>query len=455
MHPPGQTPLWPGKHAGDRYAVCTCSGRVLQGADDMTSTAATGAPPRLNQASRPGRTHYVILGMSWAGWLFDFYDLMLYSFLLVPIARHFGFTRTESSLVLGVSLGCTALGGVFFGRLADHAGRKAVLQWTILCYSAGVFLSGLAVDLPTLLAARILTAVGVGGEWATGQTIVSETFPAKDRGHYGALMQTGAPLGVGLAAIMGSFFAPRFGWRLTFMVSALPALLVTVIRKHMPESDVWEAQRHGPTRRGGRSAGGFTLLLRPPWRRLTGLALLLAALNMSAYWFTYSWLPGYLVTERHLSIVDSGLWILTIVAGELLGYGSFGWFADRLGRKPVFTAFTVVMASALLAITLFWPLIAGQPAFILLFMLLVGIGTGTWSMFGPFLSEIFPTAVRNTAVGSVFNIARGVQFFTPLIITAVARWADLSAGIALAAAFSLGAGVVVWTLPETRGREID
>ncbi len=405
---------------------------------------------RLNQAARIGRDHYAILGLTWAGWLFDFYDLILYSFLLVPIAHDFQFSREESSLVLGVSLGFTALGGVIFGRLADHYGRKAVLQWTILSYSAGVFLSGLATGLPTLLLARIITAVGVGGEWATGQTIVAETFPAERRGHYGALMQTGAPLGVGLAAIMGSFFAPVFGWRVTFMVSALPALLVTLIRKYMPESDVWEASRGAPVH----GPGAFASLLRPPLRSLAGRCLLLAALNMSAYWFTYSWLPAYLVTERHLGIASSGLWILTIVAGELVGYGTYGWFADRFGRKPVFTVFTVIMAAGLLMITLFWPAIEGQPGVILLFMLLVGIGTGSWSTFGPLFSELFPTAVRNTAVGSIFNVARGVQFFTPLIITAVARYADLSAGISLAALFSVGAGLAVWTLPETRGREI-
>jgi MFS family permease len=409
----------------------------------------------LNQVERPGPQHYVILALSWAGWLFDFYDLILYSFLLGAIARDLHFSRAESSLVLGVSLGFTAMGGIIFGRLADRFGRKTVLQWTILCYSAGAFLSGLAVSLPTLLLARIITAVGVGGEWATGQTVISETFPAKQRGHYGALMQTGAPLGVGLAAIMGSFFAPVFGWRVTFMVSALPALLVTAIRRYMPESDIWEAQRDKQLDSAApRDEGGFSLLLRPPWRRLTGICLLLTALNMSAYWFTYSWLPTYLQEQRHLSIANSGLWILTIVAGELVGYGAFGWFADRFGRKPVFTVFTLIMATGLLMITVFWSAIAGAPGLVLAFMLLVGIGTGSWSTFGPLFSELFPTAIRNTAVGTIFNLARGVQFFTPLIITTVARWADLSAGIALAAAFSVGAGMVVWALPETRGQEI-
>jgi len=76
------------------------------------------------------------------------------------------------------------------------------------------------------------------------------------------------------------------------------------------------------------------------------------------------------------------------------------------------------------------------------------------AMFGPFSSELFPTSLRNTAVGAVFNAARGVQFFTPLIISGVARWAGLAGGISLAAAFSIGAGIVVWTLPETRGREL-
>ncbi|MFQ5666962.1 MAG: MFS transporter [Candidatus Binatia bacterium] len=412
---------------------------------------------RLNQATQLRPPHYVILGLSWAGWLFDFYDLILYSFLLVPIAQEFHLSREASSLVLGTSLGFTALGGVLFGRLADGVGRKSVLQWTIVMYSTGVFLSGLALGLWTLLLARVITAVGVGGEWATGQTIVSETFPAKQRGHYGALLQTGAPVGVGLAAIMGSFFAPAFGWRLTFMISALPALLVTLIRKYMPESDVWEvnrAARDRSARLPASGAHGFRPLLRPPLRRLASLAWLLTALNMSAYWFTYSWLPGYLTTERGLTIVSSGLWILTIVAGELIGYGSFGAFADRFGRKPVFTVFSLIMAAGLLMITLFWSVIEGRPALILVFMLLVGIGTGTWSMFGPFFAELFPTPVRNTAVGSIFNLARGVQFFTPLLITAVAHWAHLSGGISLAAAFSIGAGLVIWTLPETRGREI-
>lgn len=407
-------------------------------------------PPLLHQAKRLGRDHYAILGLCFAGWLFDFYDLLLYSFLLVPVAHDLHLSRTDSSLLLGVSLGVTACGGILFGRLSDRYGRKRVLGWTIATYSLGALLSGLAPGFGGLLFARVVTALGVGGEWATGQTLVSETFPANRRAHYAALIQTGAPLGMGLAAVMGSFFAPAFGWRAAFVVSALPALLVTVVRKNMPESDLWRVQRQA---RAPQDAG-FSALLESGVRGLAARCLLVAALNMSAYWFTYSWLPAYLATERHLGIARSGLWILAIVAGQLVGYGSYGSLADRFGRRPVFTAFTFVMAAGLVMITIFWSSIAGAPLAILACMVVVGLGTGSWSTFGPMFSELFPTPIRGTAVGTVFNLARGAQFVTPLIITRVAERADLSSGISLAAGFSVAAGLAVWLLPETRGLEL-
>lgn len=195
--------------------------------------------PLLNEAATPSRAHYRILYMSWAGWVFDFYDLILYTFLLIPIGQELHLSNIELSFVLGASLAATAIGGVIFGVLSDRYGRKSVLQWTILTYSVGTFLSGLAGSIELLVVFRIITGLGVGGEWATGQTYVGETFPAHVRGRYGAFMQTGAPIGVALASVIGGFVSPVIGWRNAFFLSVLPALLVLFIRKHLPESDVW------------------------------------------------------------------------------------------------------------------------------------------------------------------------------------------------------------------------
>ena len=118
----------------------------------------------LNQSQRLTRRHYVILGMSWAGWLFDFYDLMLLSFLLIPIKRDLGLADWELSLLLGTTLAATALGGVVFGSLADRFGRKRILTWTMLTYSIGTCLCGASHNFWLFLAFRIVTGLGVGGE---------------------------------------------------------------------------------------------------------------------------------------------------------------------------------------------------------------------------------------------------------------------------------------------------
>jgi MFS family permease len=424
--------------------------------------------PFLNESVRPTRTHFLILGMCWAGWLFDFYDLMLFSFLLVPIKKSLGFTDVSLSVLLGASLAATAVGGVLFGFLADRIGRKTVLAWTILIYSAGAFLCGTAGSFAALLAFRIVTGLGVGGEWATGQTLVGETFPPKMRGRFAAVMQTGAPLGIALAAVVGGFlqpaltehFGPDWGWRACFFVSVLPALLVVAIRRAMPESDVWLAHRsqgverpdtgHGRTGRGELA----TLFADRALRRLFLLGLVLAITDMSAYWFTYAWLPKYLFDKLGFSMAKSGIWMLVTQAGGLLGYLTFGIVADRHGRRPAYSVYSAIWAVGLLAVTWFWSAIASWPWLTLCFMFLVGLGTGNFSGYGPIFTEIFPTRVRNTAMGTAFNVARGIQFFTPLIVTGVAARYGLAGGISLAALFAVFTGAWVWLLPETRGARI-
>jgi MFS family permease len=411
---------------------------------------------RLSEHDQPTRRHYAALVAAWAGWLFDFYDLVLYTFLLAPIGAELGFGRPQHAWILGLSLGATAVGGLVFGALADRFGRRPVLQATILTYSAGVFLSGWAVDVPTLAATRVLTGLGVGGEWATGHALVSEVFPPRLRGRFGALMQTGAPLGVGLAALVGSFVAPVIGWRATFMISALPALMVTLIRRGVPESDVWEqASRSATAAPRMRLGHGLRSLLSGPLAWLTARAFVLTTCNMSAYWFTFTWLPTYLREDRGLGVARSGLWILVIVCGELFGYLSFGAASDRWGRKPAFTIYASLMGTGLLAITLGWDWVSTSTALLLAAMAIVGVGTGTWSNFGPFFSELFPTPMRGTAMGMVYNAARGIQFAAPLAVQAISERHRLAGGIAMAAGFAFAAAAWVWTLPETRGRVIE
>ncbi len=412
----------------------------------------------LNQYQKPVRVHYKILGLSWAGWVFDFYDLILFTFLIIPIGTELHLSQLTLSYALGGSLAATALGGVIFGILSDRYGRRTVLQLTIIIYSLGTFLCGLANSLETLILFRIITGLGVGGEWATGQTYIGETFPPKLRARYGSFMQTGAPLGILLASVVGGFLAPSIGWRVCFFLSMVPAFLVIFIRRGLPESDLWLLKKENARKASnamGSAISQFLALFSPEYRRMFLLALVLAILGLSAYWFTYSWMPDYLYLERHFSLTKSALWIIITQLGGFLGYFSFGFVADRWGRRPAFTIYTGLMALGLVMITILWDYVVGYPLIILGFMFLVGFGTGFFGGFGPLFSEVFPTSVRNTATGSAFNLGRGVQFFTPVIIALIAQSYNLSAGIFLAAIFALATGIWIWTFPETRGRDLD
>ena len=415
----------------------------------------------LSEQKKPGRTHFEILLMSWAGWVFDFYSLILFTFLVIPVSKEFHLSNVARSYVIGSSLAATALGGVVMGILSDRYGRRKVLQWTILTYSIGTFLSGLSPSLPFLIIFCIITGIGVGGEWATGQTYVGETFPPEVRARYAAFMQTGAPFGIVLASLVGGFLEPVIGWRACFLVSVLPAALVVVIRKHLPESDVWVARRNMISQAGFaakdvdyESKNRFLLLFSNEYRRLFLQSLVLAIFDMSAYWFTYSWLPGYLHEQRHFPMTKSAIWMLVTQAGGLLGYLSFGFIADKFGRRPAYSAYSFIMAASLIMITLFWNVVVVYPAVILSFMFFVGFGTGMFSGYGPLFSELYPTGIRNTAMGSAFNLARGVQFFTPVIIAVVAEKYGLSGGISLAAVFAILTGIWIWTFPETKGQKL-
>ncbi len=406
----------------------------------------------LCQSERLTATHYRILWMAWAGWIFDFYDLMLYSFLLIEIGREFHLSHLGLSYILGASLSATAVGGVLAGWLSDRFGRKKVLSWTLLTYSAGMLWCGLSSGLLALVVGRTITGIGVGGEWATGQTYIGETFPAKARGRYAGLLQAGAPVGVALAALVGGLLSPRIGWRWCFLLSALPALLVLVIRRWLPESDLWLAHGRSAGAKTGWGGEELRLLFSDKFRLLFINSLLLAVFGMSAYWFTYSWMPNYLYEKGGLSLTRSTGWIVFTQVGSLLGYASFGWVADHFGRRPAFTLYGVVMAFGLFMITIAWEQIHDWPFLILGCMYFVGFGTGFFSGYGPLYSELFPTSVRNTAMGAAFNLARGVQFFTPVVITLVARAYGLAGGISLAILFALLVSAWAWTFPETKGR---
>jgi MFS family permease len=315
---------------------------------------------------------------------------------------------------------------------------------TIVVYSLGTLASGLAVDPYTLLAARALTGLGVGGEWAVAHAMVGETVPPHVRGRYGAYLQSGATVGLLLSTGVGNFISPAIGWRWTFILSALPALMVLVIRRYMPESDLWQAHRG---ERAAARPGEIAALWGPALRRATALAFAVTICAMAAYWLKNIWLPTYYHKVRGFTLAESAMLLWIGHAGSLIGYVAFGHSSDRFGRRPSYCTFAITKAIGLALLTVGWAFTSSSPLLLYLVVFMLGLGEGNWGGIGPLLSELFPTHVRAGALGIIYNFSRGVQLFAPVLITSV----GFERGIAIGAVFAVLSGLLVWRLPETRG----
>src|SRR2546423_8633172 len=196
---------------------------------------------------------------------------------------------------------------------------------TILVYSVGTVLSGAATGMWSLLLARAVTGIGVGGEWAVAQALVGETVPPHVRGRYGSYLQSGSAFARFFATLVGNLLAPIIGWRLAFMASAVPALLVAFIRTQMPESDVWLLDKKmNPARIGRGYIAVLSEMLGPALRKTTALATAVTTLHMAAYWFKTIWLPTYFHEIRGLSLGNSAWLLVMDQIGSGIGYCLFG-----------------------------------------------------------------------------------------------------------------------------------
>ncbi|MBZ5583281.1 MAG: MFS transporter [Acidobacteriia bacterium] len=406
------------------------------------------SPLRGASGAEPDRFPVRIWLIALLGWMFDFYDLILFSFLLIPIGRDLALTNSQEAVLLGVALGASGVGGIIFGYLSDRYGRRRVMTWTIGLYSVGTALTACSTGALSLLIFRLLTGLGVGGEWAVGHALVQEASPTRMRGRAAAFLQAGEPVGVGLAAVVGLLLTPLVGWRWIFLISSVSAVLAFVVRRHMPESALWERQKKERLS----ASGALVWIARNHYMGYMLKGWLLGVFKLGTYWTCYIWLPKFLQNELHQPIGASAVWILTAQSGQLLGMLAFGWIADRYGRRQAYTGYSILTAAALFQLAFRWRELLPHPALFWGVMFALGLGSGCTAGFGALLAELFPTRVRNFAMGTSYNCARGVQFFAPVIVSAFVARYGLSGGLGVPLVLALATALWVWVLPETRHR---
>jgi len=384
--------------------------------------------------------------------MLDAMDFLLFTFAVVPIQKEFALSRATMGALTSVALVAGAAGGIVFGSLADRIGRVRAMTISILIYSLATAGLATATSLAQLVAWRLLVGIGMGGEWSSGSALVAESWPARHRAKAMGIMQSGWAIGAMLAAALAAVGLERFGWRALFLVGALPALAAFFIRRNVEEPRLWR-ERIATTE--PQSAPVVRIFRRDLIGRVV-VASLLASSVLVAFWGVITWLPAFLATPLSeggagLTLTRSALWTFVLQLGAFAGYVSFGWLADRFGRRPSFTAF-------MLAATIVVPLFAfgaRSPWTLLLVGPLVGYFChGYFSIFGALIAELFPTAVRATALGFCYNVGRLASAAAPLAIGAASKSHGLGSAIAVDALFFLAGAMLIWLLPETRGREL-
>lgn len=354
---------------------------------------------------------------AWLGWMFDGLDMHLYTLVAAPfVAQLIGVANTtdacvgqHSSWIQGAFLLGWALGGGFFGRIGDRLGRARALSLTVLTYALFTGLSFFAQEWWHLLIFRFLAALGIGGEWAVGASLLSETWPRKWRPWIAAVLQTGVNIGILLAGLANFLLAaapPRY----LFLVGVAPALLVFWIRRAVPETAEWEtarkaARHHEPELRD---------LFRGAVLRITLWVVAVCGVSLTAHWAFMFWhqqhlrnLPDVvsLSPEEKNKLASAAMYL--VIGASILGNFFAGWVARFAGYRAtiaaIFGAYFLVMTGAYAIPRTHDALLWWFPA--------IGFCQGGFALFTMYLPPLYPTLLRTTGAGFCYNIGRTAAAF--------------------------------------------
>lgn len=386
------------------------------------------------------------------GWMLDSFDVMLYAMVLAALMSDMSMAKATAGLLGSLTLIASAVGGLVFGVIADRFGRRRALMGSILIYSVFTAACGFASSVVMLAVFRICLGLGMGGEWASGAALVSETWPAEHRGKALGIVQSSWAVGYAAAAVVAAIVLPLWGWRGVFFVGVIPAFFTLWIQKKVREPEIWRAGRAAaPSIRAG-----FAEIFGKKRLRLTLFVTAMNACTMFAWWGFNLWLPAYLSMAPGQGGIGlsprtmSGL-VIIMQAGMWLGYITFGFISDRLGRKRSYVGF-------LLTASLFMLLYSQtrQPLLLLLLGPFVAFfGTGYFTGFGALTAEIYPTAVRATAQGITYNTGRIVSAAAPFVVGSLAQRRGFGFSFILIAAAFLVAAVFWIGIPETKGKALE
>ena len=425
------------------------------------------------------RAQWNTLAASNLGWMLDGYETYALILCAVPALRALLDPSELSRLpvyvgqVFAITLLGWGIGGIIGGIVADYIGRKRTMLYAIAAYSLLTGLSAFAQDWSQFALLRFLAGLAIGSEWATGSSMMAEVWPDNARGKGAGLMQCGLGIGFFIASAIWVFVGPGGpdAWRTMFLIGVLPAFVTLWIRRAIDESSLWErsdARRRDAINRRDRgetlgeadqalSRFTFTALFADRATRAQTIRVFLMSLTTTVgFWAISTWVPPFVASMAGKAGLVAAQWApyagMAYTTGSILGYASFGFLADRFGRRPVtmsYFALALLLTPVLFLWTTdpYWLLhFAGVNAF---------FSNGQYTWMPVWLPELYPTRMRATAMAFAFNAPRLIAFLGPLLagqmIAALGGFGK--AAMTIASIYVLGFIVAIF-VPETRGKSL-
>lgn len=390
-----------------------------------------------------------------AGYGLDAMDTQFLSFVIPTLISTWALSKGDAGLIGTVTLLTSAIGGWLAGILSDRIGRVKALQITICWFAFFTVICGITQNFQQLLVARGLMGLGMGGEWTAGAILIGEVIRASDRGKAVGMVQAGWAIGWGVSALlyalMFSLLPPELAWRSLFLIGILPAVFVIFVRRFVDEPELFVAQKRQQAKTGQEAS--FTEIFSPSMITITLRAVLLTTGAQGGYYAITTWLPTFLKTERHLTVLATGGYTAMVIVGSYIGYIVSAFLTDYLGRKKNFILFAI---GSLCIAMLYMYLPITDSAMLFLGFPLGFFVSGVFSGMGAFLTELFPTRIRGSGQGFCYNMGRAIGALFPFLIGVVSKDMALGEAIGLFAAAAYGLMILAaLSLPETRGKQLE
>ncbi len=409
-----------------------------------------------------GSFHYKLLVITGLGWLFDSMDTGLISFVLPVLAKEWGLSAAQVGWIGSVGLIGMALGAVLAGTVADRFGRKKVFAVTVILYSVSTGLCAVAWSYESLLVFRFLVGFGLGGELPVAATLMSEYAPSRLRGRFIVLLESFWGVGWLVAACISYLLIPQFGWHIAFVIGALPALYVFLIRLHMPESvrylisrdKITEAKNIiltleknlgvaskpfdkelSPAELGSESAAQpkFSTLWSPKFRVRTIMLWLAWFGIVYSYYGIFMWLPS-IVFAQGLAVVKTFEYVLIMTLAQLPGYFAAAWLVDIIGRKYTLSLFLLMSGVC----SYFFGNSVTPNELLMWGAAMSFFNLGAWGVIYTYTPEMYPTAIRALGSGWAAGFGRIGGMLAPVLVGVL-----LSHGAPMNLIFAMFASVFV------------